>query len=89
MGRDKTFNKIAERFYWKMMWKDVEEYVLSIEMELGDLEMSSSVSRDQETIDEHCAKMAAIKKKVVDSAADNIKCAQIRYKKDYDRKHAR
>ena len=26
-GRDKTFSKIAERFYWKMMWKDVEEYV--------------------------------------------------------------
>ena len=27
LGRDKTFSKIAERFYWKMMWKDVEEYV--------------------------------------------------------------
>ena len=26
-GRDKTFSNIAERFYWKMMWKDVDEYV--------------------------------------------------------------
>ena len=26
-GRDKTLSKIAERFYWKTMWKDVEEYV--------------------------------------------------------------
>ena len=27
LGRDKTFQKVAERFHWKMLWKDVEEYV--------------------------------------------------------------
>ena len=26
LGRDKTYHKIAERFHWKMLWKDVEEY---------------------------------------------------------------
>ena len=27
LGRDKTYKKIAERFYWKLLWDDVEECV--------------------------------------------------------------
>lgn len=27
LGRDKTYHKLAERFYWKGQWKDVEMYV--------------------------------------------------------------
>ena len=61
--------------------------VLPIEMELGDLEMSSNVSGDQKAIEEHCEKIAVIKE-VFNNAEENIKCAQIRYKRDYDRKHA-
>lgn len=26
-GRDRTQQKIAERFYWKSMWNDIKEYV--------------------------------------------------------------
>ena len=32
LGRDKTHHKIAERFYWKLLWKDVKEYVRTCEM---------------------------------------------------------
>ena len=62
--------------------------VLPIEMELGDLEMDGSVSGDLKAIEEHCEKIAALKEKVFNSAEENIKCAQIRYKRDYDNKHA-
>ena len=27
MGRDKTYQKISERFYWKTLWSDVQKYV--------------------------------------------------------------
>lgn len=27
LGRDKTYQKIAERFHWKSLWNDVEQYV--------------------------------------------------------------
>ena len=62
--------------------------ILPIKMELGDLEMNGSVSGDQKAIEEHCEKMAALKEKVFNSAEENIKCAQARYKRDYDNKHA-
>ena len=29
LGRDKTYYKIAERFHWKMLWKDVETYIMT------------------------------------------------------------
>ncbi len=32
LGRDKTYHKIAERFYWKLLWKDVHEYVRTCEV---------------------------------------------------------
>jgi hypothetical protein len=57
-------------------------------MELGVLEMNGSVSGDEKAIDEHCKKMATLKEKVFSSAEENIKCAQIRYKRDSDNKHA-
>ena len=61
--------------------------VLPIEMELGHLEMDGSVFGDLKAIEEHCEKIAALKEKVFISAEENIKCAQIRYKRDYN-KHA-
>ena len=27
LGRDKTYEKIAKRFYWKLLWKHVTDYV--------------------------------------------------------------
>ena len=27
LGRDKTYKKIADRFYWKTLWSDVNEFV--------------------------------------------------------------
>ena len=27
LGRDKTYEKIAERFHWKLLWKHVTDYV--------------------------------------------------------------
>ena len=27
LGRDKTAEKISNRFYWKSMWTDVREYI--------------------------------------------------------------
>ena len=27
LGRDKTYHKIAERFYWKSLWRDVTDYI--------------------------------------------------------------
>ena len=27
LGRDKTYDKIFERFYWKNLWNDVKEYI--------------------------------------------------------------
>ncbi len=27
LGRDKTSKKIRERFYWKTMWSDIQEYI--------------------------------------------------------------
>ena len=57
-------------------------------MEIGSLEMSSDVSNDQKEIEKHCKRMTEIKQNVFNSAEENIKSAQIRYKKDYDRRHA-
>ena len=31
LGRDKTYYKIAERFYWKTLWTDVQQYVQQCE----------------------------------------------------------
>ena len=31
LGRDKTYKKIAERFYWKSLWKDVSNVVQACE----------------------------------------------------------
>ena len=62
--------------------------ILPIEMELDVLEMNGSVSSDEKAVEEHCKKMTALKEKVFNSAEENIKCAQIRYKRDYDNKHA-
>jgi len=31
LGRDKTYHKIAERFYWKTLWTDVQQYVQQCE----------------------------------------------------------
>ena len=31
MGRDKTYHKISERFYWKTLWTDVHKYVQECE----------------------------------------------------------
>ena len=50
--------------------------------------MSSDVSNVQNEIEKHCERMTEIKKKVFNIAEENIKSAQIRYKKDYDRRHA-
>ena len=27
LGRDKTQKKVADRFYWKSLWSDVEQYI--------------------------------------------------------------
>ena len=62
--------------------------ILPIEMELDVLERNGSVSSDEKAVEEHCKKMTALKEKVFNSAEENIKCAQIRYKRDYDNKHA-
>ena len=32
LGRDKTYHKIAECFYWKLLWNDVKEYVRTCEV---------------------------------------------------------
>ncbi len=32
LGRDKTYNKIAERFYWKSLWKDVTSFLKNCEV---------------------------------------------------------
>ena len=26
LGRDKTWQKVSEHFYWKVLWTDVQEY---------------------------------------------------------------
>ena len=31
LGRDKTYYKIAERFYWKTLWTDVQQHVQQCE----------------------------------------------------------
>jgi len=31
LGRDKTYQKIAERFYWKTLWTDVQQHVQQCE----------------------------------------------------------
>lgn len=31
LARDKTYEKIAERFYWKALWNDVEHYIRTCE----------------------------------------------------------
>ena len=58
-------------------------------MELGDPDVKVNNSEcDENAIEKHCKKMADLKEKVFNSAEENIKCAQLRYKRDYDRKHA-
>ena len=52
------------------------------------LEMNGSVSSDEKAVEEHCKKMTVLKENVFNTAEENIKCAQIRYKRDYDNKHA-
>ena len=32
LGRDKTYHKIAERFYWKSLWRDVTDYIKTCEV---------------------------------------------------------
>lgn len=32
LGRDKTFEKISARFYWKSQWKDVVDFVKTCEV---------------------------------------------------------
>ena len=27
LGRDKTYEKIAERYYWNNLWRDVQDFV--------------------------------------------------------------
>ena len=31
LGRDKTIQKIKERFYWKTLWTDVQAYIYQCE----------------------------------------------------------
>ena len=72
---------------YKAYFSHPRKPILPIEMELDVLEMNGSVSSDEKAV-EHCKKMAALKEEVFNSAEENIKCAQIRYKRDYDNKHA-
>ena len=32
LGRDKTYNKVADRYHWKCMYKDIEAYIRTCEV---------------------------------------------------------
>lgn len=32
LGRDKTWHKVCERFYWKTLWTDIKDYVMRCEV---------------------------------------------------------
>ena len=62
--------------------------VLPIEAELGNSKTSESESDDGACISQYVVKMNEFRDKLFSEAKRNIDDAQLRQKRDYDRKHA-
>ena len=46
LGRDKTYGKISERFYWETLWTDVKNYIRYCEIcqQTNDIKFQKSVA---------------------------------------------
>ena len=63
--------------------------ILPIEWELLNHHDKNYSSEEEPDVEEVCVKMVNLKKKLFSKAENNIRKAQARYKKDYDKKHLR
>ena len=61
--------------------------ILPIEWELLNHDDKNYSSEEEPDVEEVCVKMVNLKKKLFSKVENNIRKAQARYKKDYDKKH--
>lgn len=81
-------NIIIMTYYTHICCYIYRKAVLPIEAELGNSKTSESESDDGACISQYVVKMNEFRDKLFSEAKRNIDDAQLRQKRDYDRKHA-